>query len=136
MRMTVFLLRAALAVALAASLGARAFNHTDTVQPIAPGKFAVACTNIEQDTTLIAPGASASDYWEGRNGHYITDILRHPDAAARVSPQEIEKLGSLGYISVSRGVPPLASKRKATMSQPTTAFSNRNRYESSRPVTR
>jgi hypothetical protein len=59
---------------------AHAFNHTDTVSPIAPGPFNVACTNIEQDASRIAQGASASDYWEGRNGHYITDLLVHPQA--------------------------------------------------------
>jgi Platelet-activating factor acetylhydrolase, isoform II len=59
-------------------LGAHAFNHTDTVAPIAPGSFNVACSNIQQDASRIAPGASASDYWEGRNGHYITDLLVNP----------------------------------------------------------
>jgi len=57
---------------------AHAFNHTDTVPPIAAGKFNVACSNIEQNASLIAPGASASDYWEGRDGHYITDLMVNP----------------------------------------------------------
>ena len=57
---------------------AQAFNHTDTVPPVPAGKFNVACTNIEQNASLIAPGASPSDYWEGRNGHYITDIMVNP----------------------------------------------------------
>jgi hypothetical protein len=85
--MTISLLRALALLALAASLSARAFNHTDTVQPIAAGKFTVACTNIDQDQSLIASGASASDYWEGRNGHYISDILRNPDAAVHFTAQ-------------------------------------------------
>jgi len=85
--MTTFLTRAVALLALGACLGARAYNHTNTVQPIAPGKLAVACTNIEQDASLIAPGASASDYWEGRNGHYITDILRNPQAAVHFDAQ-------------------------------------------------
>ena len=65
-------------VAALLPLVAHAFNHTDTVSPVAPGKFNVACSNIEQNASLIAAGASASDYWEGRNGHYITDILVNP----------------------------------------------------------
>jgi len=87
LRLSAFLLRGAAGLALAASLGARAYNHVDTVQPIARGKLTVACTNIEQDASLIAPGASASDYWEGRNGHYVTDILRYPDAAVHFTAQ-------------------------------------------------
>ncbi|HLX24521.1 MAG TPA: hypothetical protein VKR38_14335 [Usitatibacter sp.] len=68
----------ALLMALLMPLAAHAFNHTDTVAPIAAGKFSVACTNIEQNTSLIASGASASDYWEGRNGHYVTDLMLNP----------------------------------------------------------
>ena len=60
-----------------------AFNHDTTVNPISPGRFAVACSNIEQDTSRIAPGAIADDYWEGRGGHYIDDILAHPETAMR-----------------------------------------------------
>ncbi len=59
---------------------AHGFNHTDTVSPIEPGQYNVACTNIEQNASLIAQGASASDYWEGRNGHYVTDLMVHPQA--------------------------------------------------------
>jgi hypothetical protein len=106
--MTTFLIRAAALLALAASLGARAFNHTDTVQPIAPGKLDVACTNIEQDASLIAPGASASDYWEGRNGHYITDILRNPQSAVHFTAQVPDKRnlyvnhagGTIPYVAI------------------------------------
>jgi len=87
LRWSAFLVRGGASLALAASLGARAYNHVDTVNPIAPGKLPVACTNIEQDASRIASGASASDYWEGRNGHYITDILRYPQAAVHFTAQ-------------------------------------------------
>ncbi len=73
------------ATALAALLvawPAAAVNHDTTVNPIAPGRFAVACSNIEQDVSLIAPGLSATDYWEGRD-HYIEEILAHPETAVR-----------------------------------------------------
>ena len=78
-------LKALAAFACFAALPAAALNHEDTVAPLAPGKFQVACSNIEQDTSRIAPGASAVDYWEGNtvNGQtrYITDILRYPGSA-------------------------------------------------------
>jgi dienelactone hydrolase len=75
---------AALACCLA--LPAAALNHEDVVAQIAPGRFAVACSNVEHDTNRIAQlGGTASDYWEGNtvNGEarYITDILAHPDSA-------------------------------------------------------
>ena len=66
--------------AMAAALPAFAYNHVNTVSPISPGPFNVACSNIAQDSSRIATGASASDYWEGRD-HYITDILAQPQAA-------------------------------------------------------
>ena len=84
MRMTALLAQVLLA---AVPLAARAYNHTDTVAPISPGKFAVACSNIEQDASRIAPGASASDYWEGRDGHYISDLLVNPQAAVQFQAQ-------------------------------------------------
>ena len=82
------LLKRLLAAGTAAcALIAAAANHDLVVAPIAPGPFAVACSNIAQDASLIAPGASAADYWEGRtvNGvdHYITEILASPPAALR-----------------------------------------------------
>src|SRR5438105_3139529 len=78
MRIAAFLARV---LAAALPLAAHAYNHTDTVLPLGLGKFAVACSNVEQDASRIAPGASASDYWEGRNGHYIGDLLVNPQAA-------------------------------------------------------
>src|ERR1700674_1697394 len=81
-------LRSLAAVAVACcALPAAAFNHERVVAPIAPGRFIVACSNIAQDASRIAPGASASDYWEGRpvNGvdHYITEILASPQSVVR-----------------------------------------------------
>lgn len=72
-------------IALLAALPAFAFNHDTVVNPLPLGRFPVACSNVEQDVTKIAAGASPSDYWEGRpvNGvdHYVTDILAHPETA-------------------------------------------------------
>lgn len=72
-------------IATLVPLAAAAYNHDATIAPLAPGRFAVACSNIAQDASLIAPGAGASDYWEGRPvdgvDHYITDILQQPSSA-------------------------------------------------------
>src|SRR5512140_3645294 len=72
-------------IALLAAAPAFAFNHDTVVNPLPLGRFPVACSNVEQDVTRIAPGASPSDYWEGRavNGvdHYVTEILAHPESA-------------------------------------------------------
>lgn len=69
-------------LAACAALGAHAFNHDTIVSPLPLGRLSVACSNIEQDTSKLAPGAAPSDYWEGFpvNGtdHYITEILAHP----------------------------------------------------------
>lgn len=71
---------AATLVAACAILPAFAYNHVNVVAPIAPGPFHVACSNVAQDISRIASGASASDYWEGRD-HYISDILSNPASA-------------------------------------------------------
>jgi hypothetical protein len=87
-RFAVFPARIAAAFAVAAmSFPALALNHVNTVQPRQAGRFTVACSNIAQDASRIAPGASASDYWEGRPvnevDHYITEILANPQAVVR-----------------------------------------------------
>jgi len=88
--LTRFFRRAAALLALAAS-SALAANHDTTVGPISPGRFGVACSNIAQDASLVAPGASPSDYWEGRptsdQPHYISDILASPAAAFQFDVQ-------------------------------------------------
>ncbi len=76
---------AAALVAACAVFPASAYNHVNIVPPIAPGPFEVACSNIAQDASRIAPGASAADYWEGRNDHYVSDILAQPNSAIRFS---------------------------------------------------
>lgn len=80
-------------LALAALLSAApsfALNHENVVAPIPAGPYTVACSNLEQDASLLAPGTSPSDYWEGRlvndQQHYITQILSHPETAIRFDP--------------------------------------------------
>jgi hypothetical protein len=74
---------AALILGLGCAGQAAALNHVNLVSPIAPGRFAVACSNVAQDTSRIAPGLSASDYWEGRYDHYVSEILANPQATLR-----------------------------------------------------
>jgi fermentation-respiration switch protein FrsA (DUF1100 family) len=81
-------LKALAALACWLALPAAALNHEDVVTPIAPGRFAVACSNVEIDTQRLAQlGGSAADYYEGHtvNGEvrYITDILAQRDTAFR-----------------------------------------------------
>src|SRR5512132_132553 len=79
--------RAALfSLALAAAAPAAAYNHELEVGPLPPGRFAVACSNIEHDEARLAQlGGTPADYWEGHavDGEirYITDILAHPETA-------------------------------------------------------
>jgi predicted dienelactone hydrolase len=65
---------------------AAAVNHDLAVQPLPPGPFEVACSNIEQDTTLIAQsGLPPADFWDGTGGRYLTEILAHPSSALRIN---------------------------------------------------
>jgi fermentation-respiration switch protein FrsA (DUF1100 family) len=74
--------RLAFVLAAACALPALAFNHDRVVAPIAPGRLPVACSNVAQDVSRIAPGAMPSDYWDGKpvNGvdHYVSEILASP----------------------------------------------------------
>src|SRR5947209_9748840 len=65
---------AALAFAAFLALPAAAYNHVNNVAPTTQGPFTVACSNVQQDASRIAPGLDATDYWEGRN-HYVTELL-------------------------------------------------------------
>ncbi len=81
-------LKALAALLCCLALPALAYNHEEVVPPLAAGKFAVACSNVEIDTGRLAQlGGNAADYYEGHavNGQtrYITDILAHPESAFR-----------------------------------------------------
>jgi predicted dienelactone hydrolase len=48
-----------------------------------PGPSPVACSNVAQDFTRLAPGEDVEDYWEGTSaaragGRYVTDLLADP----------------------------------------------------------
>ena len=79
-------LKAAAVLAAWLALPAAALNHEDVVAPLPPGKFNVACSNVEHDMGRLAQlGGTPVDYWEGnevRGRHvYLTDILAHPQSA-------------------------------------------------------
>ncbi len=82
------LLRAAALLAAAACLPATALNHVRVINPLPAGPFEVACSNIAQDTGIIARlGGKPSDFWEGQpvneQAHYIDQILSYPGTALR-----------------------------------------------------
>jgi predicted dienelactone hydrolase len=65
---------------------AAAVNHDLVVSPLAPGRFEVACSNIEQDAERIAQfGLPPADFWDGTGGRYITEILSQPSSALRIN---------------------------------------------------
>src|SRR4051812_43512608 len=71
------------------------------VPPLAPGPFAVGCSNLAQDFTRVRSAETAQVYWEGTpesNGHarYITDLLSDPGHALAVDvtlPNDSELFG-------------------------------------------
>ena len=50
--------------------------------PAVTGRFAVACSNVEQDFSRLRAGESAPDYWEGNHWPTgrtaVTDLLLSP----------------------------------------------------------
>jgi platelet-activating factor acetylhydrolase isoform II/uncharacterized protein DUF5648 len=64
---------------------AAAVNHELVVSPLSPGRFEVACSNLEQDAARIAQsGLSPANFWDGTGGRYITEILAQPSSALRI----------------------------------------------------
>ena len=103
---------AALVVALAVCAGARAQPTADVlgvVQPTGPGAYAVGCSNVQQDFSRMAPGSSATDYWEGHGAGgagYVTDLLVDPAHAIVVSvalPDDRELYGDFHNRSLTFG---------------------------------
>lgn len=78
-----------LAVGLASLLSASAAIASAGIAPAATGRFAVGCSNVEQDFTRLRAGESGPDYWEGNplsdGSHYVTDLLVSPANALSYS---------------------------------------------------
>src|SRR3954453_8128817 len=80
----------ALALTLVSTLLTRNVLAADAASTLVPGPYAVACSNVAQDPTRLAPGENAQDYWEGvpsgSRGRYVTDILSDRADALVVTP--------------------------------------------------
>jgi predicted dienelactone hydrolase len=74
----------ALALAGCGGGGGSGNPPTAVVQPLPlPGPYAVACSNIVQDFTRLAPGEDVADYWSGTPSssgtpRYVTNLLADP----------------------------------------------------------
>ena len=75
---------------------------TEIVQPLpVPGPYAVACSNVVQDFTLLGADEDVTSYWEGLPSdegavRYVTDLLADPDntlIATVTAPQDSELYG-------------------------------------------
>ena len=63
-------------------------NHSIEMPTVAPGSYAVACTNLAIDSGRLAQiGGSVDEFWTGANGRYVSDILAEPSAALRAAPR-------------------------------------------------
>jgi predicted dienelactone hydrolase len=64
------------------------------VPPRSPGGYAVGCSDIAQDFSRIAPGATADNYWEGEQGRYVSSLLLEPAATftADITPPDDREL--------------------------------------------
>jgi predicted dienelactone hydrolase len=98
-------IRAARALAVAAfavASAALADAGTDLPPLSLPGPYAVACSDVAQDFSRVAPGESASDYWEGNPrsqgaARYVTDLLSEPASTPTVAinaPDDSDLFGS------------------------------------------
>ena len=76
---------------------------TTIVQPLAlPGPYTVACSNVAQDFSRVAPSEDVTKYWEGFPSasdapRYMTDLLADPANALSVSvtaPNDSKLYGS------------------------------------------
>jgi predicted dienelactone hydrolase len=83
---------------------------TVVVQPLPlPGPYAVACSNVVQDFSLLGAGEDAQSYWEGVPSvtgmpRYATDLLADPDntlIATVTAPQDSNLYGSFAGQNVA-----------------------------------
>ena len=83
---------------------------TTIVPPLAlPGPYTVACSNVAQDFSRVAPGEDETKYWEGfpsASGapRYVTDLLADPVNALSVTvtaPNDSNLYGSFAGKPVS-----------------------------------
>ena len=71
----------------------------ETVQPLAPGPYAVGCSDVAQDFSRVPAGATAQDYWEGipdgnGNSRYVTALFSESSSTI-VAPVTLSGDGEL-----------------------------------------
>ncbi len=80
---------AALALGLTSLLCTTTASASSGIVPALNGRFAVGCSNVEQDFSRLRAGESAPDYWEGNplsdGSHYVTELLVSPANALTYS---------------------------------------------------
>jgi predicted dienelactone hydrolase len=97
-----------------------------------PGPHAVACSNVAQDFSRVAPaGASAQDYWEGKPAgdgtpRYLGDLLSEPANVLSVTvnaPVDSNRFGSFAGRPIGFAViacyPTVANNPRADFTLPT-----------------
>ncbi len=63
-------------------------NHSVEMATIAPGPYAVACSDLAQDSARVAQlGVPLDDFWTGADNHYIGDILLEPSDTLVARPR-------------------------------------------------
>lgn len=75
------LLRISLGVLLLLLIRAFAADAQGVVPPVGPGGYAVACSNVAQNFNLAPTDDARGQYWEGNQGHYVTELLSEPQGA-------------------------------------------------------
>jgi len=71
---------------LVAMLPAQAATRVE-MDPVAPGTYPVACSNLALDgARLNQLGGFIGDYWTGKNGRYVSDVLLEPADTLKISP--------------------------------------------------
>jgi predicted dienelactone hydrolase len=115
LRGTLLAVLSGIALALAGCGGGGSSNPpgasapTVVVQPLPPGPYAVACSNVAQDFSRVGAGEDVTSYWEGNpsaNGttQYVTDLLADPGntlIATVTAPQDSTLYGSFAGDNVS-----------------------------------
>jgi predicted dienelactone hydrolase len=100
----------AVAVGLAAASPSSASDSLAVVAPVArPGPYPVACSNVAQDFSRLAPAEAASEYWRGLpradgSTRYVTDLLSEPSGALTYgysAPADATLFGRYAGVAIS-----------------------------------
>ena len=60
---------------------ASAADTLGVVPPVGRGEYAVACSNVAQNFSLAPSNETRIQFWEGQEGHYVTELLSEPQGA-------------------------------------------------------